>query len=102
MSASRVTTSTDGVRIDGSPAALEELVWRLGADDDFRARLAATPARVLAAYGIRLPRESPPDQVSLPSKEAVREWYRTIRGGQLALERVRGSARAKFAPLAVR
>jgi putative modified peptide len=85
---------TDELRI--APEAAEELLARLAADDEFRARLEAAPVEVLAEYGIAVAARP----VALPSKDDVVAALRRMRPRELAAEWMSAPARAKFSPLA--
>ena len=76
----------------------EELVRRLASDDEFRARLARSPACALAEYDIELPPSALPAQVVLPSRSQLVDALRALTGGHLAPARASLPARAKFWP----
>ena len=61
-------------------------------DDEFRARLEQSPREVLAEYGIDLPSQLIPENVSLPQGSEVEQVLGTIPGGYP----LRGDADAWF------
>lgn len=71
-----------------SPDQARAFVERVTSDDDFRAALTDDPGRVLAEFGIDVPPELLPEQVSLPSKhelEAIHQvfdWVLRFRSDQ--------------------
>lgn len=76
----------------------EEFVRRLATDDEFRARLARSPARALAEYHIELPAGTLPAQVELPSRPQMVEALRALTGGHLAPARTSMPPRPKYWP----
>jgi putative modified peptide len=86
-------------RILLAPADAEELIARLAADDEFRARLALAPAAVLAAYGVEFSPETLPRNVTLPSKDDVRAAARAMRPREFSGNWAGAAARAKFSPM---
>jgi|SRR5438552_9735318 len=61
-------------------------------DDEFRGRLEQNPREVLAQYGIELPSQLIPENVSLPQGSEVEQILETIPGGYP----LRGEADAWF------
>lgn len=80
------------------PVEGAELVRRLATDDEFRARLARSPAGVLAEYDIELSASELPAQVVLPPRPQLAEVLHAMTGGHLAPARSSFPPRAKFWP----
>ena len=76
----------------------EELVRRLASDDEFRARLARSPACALAEYDIELPPSALPAEVVLPSRSQLGDALRALTGGHLAPARTSLPPRPKYWP----
>lgn len=76
----------------------EELVRRLATDEEFRERLARSPARALAEYHIELPPDALPARVVLPSRSQMMDALRALTGAHLAPARTSLPPRPKFWP----
>jgi hypothetical protein len=76
----------------------EQLALRLATDDEFRVRLARSPARALAEYDIELPPSALPAQVVLPSRSQMVDALRALTGGHLAPARTSLPPRPKYWP----
>jgi putative modified peptide len=58
----------------------QDLLRRLGEDDEFRERLQREPREAFADYGIKLSENILPEVVNLPSKEESQRVLESIQG----------------------
>lgn len=67
-----------------TPKEAHEFIVKLSKDDEFRSRLEADPAHVLAEYHINIPLNLIPSAVALPPKQLVQEALSNFtRAGEL-------------------
>ena len=71
------------LRLDMTSEQVEDFVYRLAEDDEFRSQLTADPVGVLGQYGIEVsPELLDVAGVDLPAKEEVRQAIEGARAGE--------------------